>query len=132
MVVDVVIGKFTSGHGCLVGSYEYQLVLADKNELGYAAGALSISFAIHFEHTVAMALISRQNVLQKLQNQTLHIKGLHSSFNDWPFQVNSYVDRVRYDVNYMVTRYGTLEFVFAKRLRNLQANSQKQSFPPPS
>ncbi|KAJ5612617.1 terpenoid synthase [Penicillium lagena] len=57
-----------------------------------------------------MASISRQNVLQKLQNQTLHIKGLHSSFRNWPFQVNSYVDQVRYDVNYMVTRYGTLGF----------------------
>lgn len=56
-----------------------------------------------------MAPITRQNVLQKLQNQTLHIKGIYNDFREWPFKVNSYVDQVRYDTNHMLARYDILK-----------------------
>ncbi|PWY87801.1 terpenoid synthase [Aspergillus sclerotioniger CBS 115572] len=50
-----------------------------------------------------MAPTSRIEVIKSLQNQTLTIRGLHTAFANWPFEVSPHLNRLRQDVTYMLT-----------------------------
>lgn len=52
-----------------------------------------------------MGLLTHNDVLSKLKNQTLRIEGLQSTFAGWTFAVNPAVEQVREDVENRLYRY---------------------------
>ena len=49
----------------------------------------------------------RTDVLNKLRNKIIRVKGLDSAFCDWPFKVNIHFDEIREDVTTWLREYVT-------------------------